>query len=82
MKIRHFSIYDKKAQTFGQVFPSHSFGTAERELKSAISNTETQIAKYPDDFALYYHFEFDGETGDISDLQVPPQLIVEASALA
>lgn len=81
MKVSYFAVFDKKAQQFGQAFPSMSLGTAERSMKDSVSNPESPHAKYPDDFALFRVFDFDDESGLIVETYEPPQLVCEASAL-
>lgn len=81
MVSRYFSIYDKKARIYGQLFPSHTPGTAERSVRELMSNPETPMSKFPDDFALYEVFTFDDESGSILQTHEPPLLIVEASSL-
>lgn len=81
MDSRYFSIYDKKARIYGQLFPSHTPGTAERSVRELMANPETPMSKFPDDFALYEVCTFDDESGAILHQHEPPLLIVEASSL-
>lgn len=81
MKVAYFSVYDKKARSYGQLFPSSTKGSAERSFQESIKNPDSLHGKYPDDFALYCHFEFDDESGLVESRFEPPLLIVEASAL-
>lgn len=82
MNVKYFSVYDKKTLTFGQLFPAQTMGAAERSFSESINNQPDSMAsKYPDDYALYLHFEFDDESGIISQRHEPPQLVVEALAL-
>lgn len=77
----YYSIWDKKARQFGQLFPSNTPGTAERSFQDALRNPDAPYSRYPDDFALFVHFEFDDESGLVTNRHEPPQLVVEASAL-
>lgn len=78
--IGYYSIYDKKARTYGQLFPSNTPGTAERAFTDNVNNPDAMANKYPTDFALYHHGNFDDESGNI-EIIYPPHLIVEATAL-
>lgn len=81
MNMRYFSIYDKKARLFGQLFPSHTPGSAERALRESMGNSDSPHAKFPDDYALYEVLTLDDETGQLVETHHPPLLIVEASSL-
>lgn len=81
MIVKYFSIWDKKAVTFGQMFPSHTLGTAERSFKDSMSNPDSPHSKYPDDFSLYLILEIDEDTGMVSQTYEPPQLVCHASDL-
>lgn len=81
MKVSYFAIYDKKALTYGHLFPSFTYGSAERSLRDSVSSPDSVHSKYPDDFALYHVLDLDDESGQLLLKNEPPQLIVEASAL-
>lgn len=81
MDVKYFAVYDKKSNSYGQMFPSLSMGTAERSFHDSIKNPDSQHGKYPDDFALYYVLDFDDELGTVIKTNEPPQLVIEASAL-
>lgn len=81
MKIRYFSIYDKKALQFGPLFPAPTPGAAERSLRDAMQNPDAPYGKYPDDFALYEVLLFDDEQGIIDSTNEPALLVVQASSL-
>lgn len=81
MKIQYFAIYDKKANSFGQLFPSHTFGTAERSFKESMMNPDSPHGKYPDDFALYHILDYEDDTGIVIDSYEPPVLVVQAVQL-
>lgn len=81
MNVKYFSVFDKKAISFGQVFPSHTLGTAERSFSESINSPDSPHGKYPSDFALYLIFELDDDTGIIVQTYEPPQLVSEALSL-
>lgn len=81
MKMSYFSIYDDKAQSFGQMFPSQTLGTAERAFSESIKNPESPHAKHPADFSLYHILDLDDETGHVLESYEPPNLVVRATQL-
>lgn len=81
MIIKLFSIYDKKAVAFGQLFPSNTSGSAERSFHEALKNPDTPYAKYPEDYVLYQIAEFDDESGYIVKTFEPPLHVVDGVAL-
>ncbi|WNK14489.1 MAG: nonstructural protein [Microvirus sp.] len=81
MMIKYFAIYDEKAQLFGQLFPSHTMGSAQRSFQELINNPDTPQAKFPADFTLYSIFDFDDTTGQIIESYVPPVHVCRATDL-
>lgn len=81
MIIGYYSIWDKKARTYGQLFPSQTKGSAERAFADNVNTAESMANKYPDDFCLYQIFEFDDDTASIINVYDPPLVICEALAL-
>ena len=81
MLVTYYSVWDKKAQQFGQLFPSITPGSAERSFRDSVNNPDSMHNKYPSDFSLFSHFVFDDETGLVVDRHEPPRLVVEGSAL-
>lgn len=81
MKISYFSIYDKKAMLFSQLFPSPTLGSAERSFQESINNPETSHHKYPSDYALYHCFDFDDSVASMIVSHDPPFFVVEGSQL-
>lgn len=81
MRTSYFAIYDKKSNTFGQLFPSATLGTAERSFNELLKNPDSVQSKYPDDFALYHVLDFDEDVGQVIETFEPPQLVVQASQL-
>lgn len=87
--MRYFAVYDKKANVFGQLFPSATYGTAERSFKDSITSSDSPHGKYPEDFALYFVADFDEASGGFDfplndsgqPVFEPPRLICEATTL-
>lgn len=61
MKLNYYAIFDSKTKLYGQLFPAHTHGAAERSFNELINNSETQQSKYSEDFSLYFITEFDDE---------------------
>jgi len=79
MNVTLYSIFDKKSLIFSPLFPAPTPGAAERAIADQVANPDTQLAKWPEDFALYRIAQFDDQNGAIiADL---PDLVVEVSAL-
>jgi len=72
-----FSIRDTKAEVYHPPFFKGTHGEAERAFMELARDEKSQIAKYPEDFDLFYVGDYDDETGKI-DPQVTPQHIIKA----
>ena len=60
------------------MFPSHDpAALSERSFAEACANNQTDLFKYPKDFALYRIGEYDDATGEVQNLE-PNKLICEA----
>lgn len=81
MKISYFAIFDVKANSFGQMFPSQTLGTAERAFSESVKNPDSPHAKHPDDFYLYHILDLDDDTGTVLATYEPPNLVVRATQL-
>lgn len=81
MKVLYFSVWDKKAQSFGQLYPAPTPGAAERMFAQSLKDPNSMAGQYPQDFALFQMCEYDDVTGSVVQASFPPQLIVEAVAL-
>lgn len=70
-----FSVRDSKASTFNAPFEAHTTGEAERSFRTAVTDPQTSINKYPEDFDLYKLGTIDTETGIITALETPLHII-------
>lgn len=66
-----FSLFDSKANAYIQPFFMAQKGQALRALDSIVNNPQTEVNKYPADFALYKLGEFDDVSGQLVSLKVP-----------
>lgn len=80
MKLRMYVIHDGKAESFLTPFFQKSHGEAERSFHQLLGDEKSLIAKYPEDFDLYYLGEYDDQMGTVVALD-SPQHIVKASML-
>jgi hypothetical protein len=68
MSLGIYVIRDKKAHAYMQPVTTRNDGTAIRMIQSSLQKGDTDLAKYPEDFALYRIGEFDEITGTIDAL--------------
>lgn len=71
-----FSVFDKKAGTYGPVITQANQVIAIRFFERVAKDKESTIFLYPSDFCLHYLGEFDDNTGMIKP--VPPTSVCEA----
>ena len=79
MKKGIYSLYDKKAKLFMNLFTDINDGTAIRQIEQAMQTKDAVIAEYPDDYALYRITEWDEETGVLSTQE--KSLVIELNQL-
>jgi len=77
LNLKLFSVYDRKAGTYGQVFSLQTRGVAMRTFQTWVQDPNSFFAKFPDDFELYEIGEFDVQTGDM--ISIKPDFVVRAS---
>lgn len=78
-KQKVFAPFDSKLGLWMQpMFFLHS-GQAERTWKE-LANSDTIVAKHPVDFALYQIGEFDDDTGMLTAITPPVQLMTALAA--
>lgn len=65
MELKIFSVYDRKAGTYGQPFALQSRGVALRTFQSWVQDPNSFFAKFPDDFELYEIGVFHQVSGEI-----------------
>ena len=70
-----FSVKDEKAQAFNLPFLQTNVDLAIRTLASSVTNPDSVVSKYPQDFTLYKLGTFDEITGAIVTLERPEYII-------
>lgn len=77
MKLKAYSIYDKKSLTYAKPFYFHQDGEALRAFDASVQGEQSQLNQFPEDFDLYYVGDFDQITGKTSTAE--PKYIGKAS---
>lgn len=80
MKMKVFAIRDGKAEIYFPPFFQKTHGEAERSLRELMRDESSMVAKYPEDYDLYFLGEYDDQSGKMS-LQDTPQHVLKAIQL-
>lgn len=70
-----FLIRDSKSETFNPPFAARTHGEAERYFRTLVNNKETSIAKFPEDYDLYFIGDFDDQSGKLAPLDTPNHIV-------
>jgi len=79
MKTQHsdlkaFAIRDAKAEVYNTPFFQKSHGEAERSFMELVKDKNSLVAKYPEDFDLYYLGTYNSISGLIDALETPQHM--------
>lgn len=74
-----YSLFDKKAKIYMNVFTDINDGTAIRQMQQAAAQEGSIISTYPSDYALYRITQWDDETGQL--LSQKKSLVIEIDQL-
>lgn len=80
MLLKVYSVFDMKANAFGQPFFFHQHGQAMRAIMDATSDPQSMLSRHPADFALYCIGTWDDQTGRL-ECQAPDHLGLVVSFL-
>lgn len=80
MKLKIYSVYDKKSMVYHPGQYCHNDGHAMRFFAMQFQNPDTVMGKYPEDFDIYRIGEFDDATGLLSSDQ-NVEFVVNVKAL-
>jgi len=80
MKLRAYSIYDRKALQYHPPFFASTDGSAVRSFQELANDTNTQVGRHPGDFTLYYVGEYDDQVGRMLPMD-PIGHVIDANAL-
>jgi len=75
MQLKMFTIRDSKGEVFHPPFFNHTHGEAERNFHELTKDEKSMIAKYPEDYDLYYLGTYDNQTGKITSLETPEHMV-------
>lgn len=75
MKQKLYAIRDSKGEAYGPPFIQKTHGEAERTFQELSNDGKSQIAKYPEDFDLYYLGVWDDNAGKIETLDTPMHIV-------
>lgn len=76
--MRLYSVKDVKAASYFRPFPSVNDQVAIRDLKTLVNTNESEVAKYPEDYELWFLGELDEKNGSISST---PEFLVNCADL-
>ena len=74
-----YAIMDSKAEAFMQPFFAQTPGLAQRMCEGTVNDPNSQLNRYPEDFALWRIGSFDDRTGQVTG--DTPTLLVQAFQL-
>lgn len=75
-----FGILDAPAGCYRSIFPGLSVGEATRGFSDLANNSDTDVGRHPNDFALYKLGVWNDVSGIIEPLD-RPEVVIQASAL-
>lgn len=80
MKLRAYSIYDKKVQAYHAPFFAATDGAATRNFQDLATDNNTTVGRHPADYSLYFVGEFDDAAAKLEGPSGPLH-VVDAIAL-
>lgn len=75
MMLKIYATYDSKGQFYHNPFFKQTPGEAERDFRTAVNDSKTQLNQYPEDFDLFYLGQYDTLTGKLVPLATPEHII-------
>ena len=69
-----YAVRDAKTEAFSQPFFFLKPGLALRSFGDEVANRDSNLAKHPEDFALFHLGYYDDETGAVTSLAQPEQI--------
>jgi len=82
MELQVYSVRDAKAEIFNQPFLQKTHGEAERTFKNLVSDPNSTVGKFPEDYSLYYLGTYDDSKGLYQSLAEPQHIIKAVNCLA
>lgn len=75
MRQQIYAIRDTKGEMYNQPWFCLTHGEAERNFHQIVSDPNSKLSKYPEDFDLYHIGQFDVLTGKIDGLPAPSHVV-------
>lgn len=64
-RLKVYSVYDSKAQFYGNPFFQRTKGEAMRSWTTIANDEKSEICRFPGDYSLFEIGEFDSDTGTL-----------------
>jgi len=74
MKLKVYTIYDSKIQTYMRPFFLQANGAARRAFEDLVNDKSTEISRHPEDYTLFELATFDDQTGVFENANAPTSL--------
>lgn len=75
MELKIYSIRDAKAEIYNAPFFQKTHGEAERNFTQLVNDEKSTVAKFPEDFDLYFLGTYDDNTGKVQPLDTPQHML-------
>lgn len=69
-----YSVYDAKAEIFGNPFVERTDASARRAFAAAVNDPQTAVSIAPQDYSIFRLGKFDDENGVITPEKAPVQV--------
>lgn len=80
MILKAFSIFDNKALQYHPPYFASTDGQAVRSFSDLVSDSNTNVGRHPNDYALFLIGHYDDQTGRFAEV-FPVVHVVDAAAL-
>lgn len=68
------AVYDKKAESFNPIYTSKNEAVAVRDFSQGCIDKESNLSKYPEDYALYKLGTVEEDTGIITPTKIKKEI--------
>ena len=79
MKIKMYAMFDSAIGEYNRPVFFQTHGQAERSVRDEVARADSELGKHPEDYALFYIGEYDGETAAIETVE--PMCVVRCHEL-
>lgn len=81
MILQVFTIFDSKIESYMKPFYAHTKGEAIRMFSDGLKESDSMIAKHPEDYTLFHIGEYDDTSAQFTSLNTPHSLGVGSEHL-